>query len=103
MTLEDDSSVTVNSRTGSYSAVWKGVEITRNNSVFCPIDTMRIAFYSLEEKTLEYPIPQSWTGKQINARALYKDHAEEYKFTLNGSTLSVKVMPRRPVIVYIEL
>lgn len=103
MTLEDDSSVTVNSTTGSYSAVWKGTEITRDNSVFCPIDDVRIAFYSLEEKTLEYLLPQSWTGKQINARTLYKDHAEECEFAVNGSALSVKVKPRRPVIVYIEL
>jgi hypothetical protein len=100
--LEDNSMVSINSKTNDYFALWNGAEITRNNSVCCPIDDERIAFYSLEENILQYPIPKEWEGKEIKAHALYADHTEEYPFVLEDNTIWVKVRQRRPVIVYIE-
>ena len=60
MKLSNNSSVTIDySIPEKFSANYMGTQIMDGNSITCPIDNNRIAFYSKTEKTLTYPITAS--------------------------------------------
>lgn len=102
LTIENNSTVTVNIAEGTYSAIWNGTEITRDSSVYCPLDEERIAFYSIEDKILNYPVPGEWAGMEIKARELFADRSEPYNITVFGGNIYVSAKSRRPIIVYID-
>lgn len=103
MYLEGNSSITVNEAANTYSVKLNGVEVCKNDSVFCPLDRTRIAFYSLNAEELSFPVPVDWTTVIIKANALYAGRREPAAFRIAEGRIFVKVSPRVPVIVAIEV
>ncbi len=98
--LERDSHVELDIRSGSYSATCDGVEITRDQATFCPIDEHRIAFYSSHARQLTYPLPRTWQADRIRARALSLEGRKFHQARCVDGMISVAVEAAQPVIVY---
>jgi Endo-alpha-N-acetylgalactosaminidase len=100
MELEDQSKVAMDATGTSYSVVWKGKTIAKNDSTTCPIDANRIAFYSRTGGHLIYPIPLHWRPAQITARSLTVDGREEFFLRIEAGQMIVEAPARVPVMVY---
>jgi len=99
MKLSNNSSVWIDySKPENFSVDFMGFRIMDGNSITCPIDQHRIAFYSKTEKTLSYPIPKSANKTLIKVRALYEDKSEEFPFKIVNGNLEITVPACRPVI-----
>lgn len=102
ITLEGNAKIVVNLTSWSYHAFWDGNEISCTGSVFCPMDDKRIAFYSVEEKTLQYPVPSGWDETMIRAKALFEGHSDAWPIEVSAGMIHVNVKRQRPVIVFID-
>jgi hypothetical protein len=100
MELEDHSKVTMDATSTSYSVVWKGETIAKNDSTTCPVDAGRIAFYSRTGGRLTYPVPLHWTPAEITARSLTVDGREEFPLRIEEGQMIVEAAARVPVMVY---
>jgi hypothetical protein len=100
MELEDHSKVTMDATSTSYSIVWKGETIAKNDSTTCPVDAGRIAFYSRTGGRLTYPVPLHWTPAEITARSLTVDGREEFPLRIEEGQMIVEAAARVPVMVY---
>jgi hypothetical protein len=103
LTLEDSSRIERDTTSRAYSAVWKGVEIARDDATFCPIDEDRVAFYTREAKELRYPLPEGWAATDIVARSLSLSGRTEFPVQVKAGELVVNAPARIPVIVYRQL
>jgi hypothetical protein len=103
MDLSNKSSVKIDYSTkDSFSAVYDGIQIMDGNSITCPIDNNRIAFYSKTEKTLTYPVPDLKNKALFKAKVLYEDRLENFPFKIDNGKIEITVPAGRPVILSIE-
>jgi hypothetical protein len=103
MDLSNKSSVKIDySIKDSFSAVYDGIQIMDGNSITCPIDNNRIAFYSKTEKTLTYPVPVAKNKELFKAKVLYEDRFENFLFKIDNGKIEITVPAGRPVIFSIE-
>lgn len=101
MTLSNNSSVKIDySKDESFSAIYNGAKIMDGNSITCPIDNNRIAFYSKKQKTLTYPMPVGNDGKKLKAKALFEDKSENVPFEIVNGNIVITVQACIPVIFY---
>lgn len=98
--LERHSSVSLDTKTGSYTAELDGLTISRDNATTCPIDEQRIAFYAKTAQKLTYPLPAGWTAADLKARALTTQGRNVHKVECADGKIVVEVMPHQPVIVF---
>jgi hypothetical protein len=98
--LERNSHVELDTRSGSYSATYDGIEIARDHATFCAIDEHRIAFYSSTPRRLTYPLPLGWQADRICARVLSLEGRKSHQARCVDTVISVHVEAAQPVIVY---
>jgi hypothetical protein len=98
--LERHSSVSLDTKTGSYTAELDGLTISRDNATTCPIDEHRIAFYAKTAQKLTYPLPAGWTAASVKARALTIQGDDVHEVECVEGKIVVEVMAHQPVIVY---
>jgi hypothetical protein len=92
-------SVTLDWNNTRYSITVDGIEIARDHSTFCPFGDDRLAFYSLEPRTLSAPLPAGWNPEAVTAHRLHALRTPEpHPFECDGRTVSVAVPARAPVI-----
>ena len=101
MKLIDNSSVTIDySIPEKFSSEFMGIRIMDGNSITCPMDKNRIAFYSKTEKTLYYPLPTNRDKSLYRVKVLYHDRSENYPFEIINGNIVVNVPEKQPVIFY---
>jgi len=101
MKLSNNSSVSIDySKPEKFSAVYMGIRIMDGNSITCPMDKKRIAFYSKTKKTLSYPLPVKVNKSLLKARILYEDKSENYPFEIINGNIVINVPESTPVIFY---
>ena len=101
MKLSNNSSVEIDySKEESFSAVYNEIKIMDGNSITCPIDNNRIAFYSKRQKILSYPIPKEKDPESIKAKLLSEDKSENYPFEISNGNIVINVPENQPVILY---
>jgi hypothetical protein len=100
LSLQDRSQITLSRDGKAYSATWKGVKITENGAVFCPIDADRIAFYATEARVLRYPLPADWDAAVVTARALSLEGRAPFAVSIETGQITVAAPAGQPVIVY---
>jgi len=81
-----------------------GIDVLQDDAVFCPLggaDRLRkIACYSITPRTVSVAIPRGWNAAEITAVTLYPDRREKTSIQPQGSSISIALEARRPVIVY---
>lgn len=93
-------SVTLDWNTTRYSIAVDGIEVARDHATFCPFGDGRLAFYSLEPRTLSAPLPAGWNPEAIAVRRLSaRQDPESFPFECDGRTVAVAVPARTPVVV----
>ena len=101
MTLSNNSSIKIDySKAGNFSAVYNGIKIMEGNSITCPIDNKRIAFYSKIERKLSYPLPQSENKENYKAKVLYGDRKDDFPYKIVNENIEITVPAGLPVIFY---
>lgn len=101
--LEEDSSIRSNTKTGEYSVVWRGREISRNESVFCPVNEKKIAFFSKRDGELSYPLSKARCGSRPKVYEITEDGPKDCGgYVLEDGCLKVRVKAGYPVIVKFE-
>ncbi len=82
----------------SFTAFYRGVRIMDGNSLTCPIDNKRIAFYSKTERKLTYPVPLGKDTSRFKAKALYEENSRDFPFKIVNGNIEITVPAYRPVI-----
>jgi len=99
MTLSSNSSIRIDySKDEDFSAVYNGIKIMEGNSITCPIDNKRIAFYSKTERKLSYPLPQSKNKERYKAKVLYDDRNDDFPYKIVNGNIEITVPASQPVI-----
>jgi len=75
-------------------------DILRDDAVFCPVGTEKIACYSITPRTVAIPIPLGWKPAEVTAAALYPDHREAVSIAWRDGAAELNLEARRPVMVY---
>ena len=101
--LEQRSEIEMSTDGGSYTAVFQGVAIAKDDATFCPIDDHRIAFYSRTARQLRYPLPASWKQNEVTSRTLTLQGPIACKMQIIGNMIVVEASPKQPVIVYANI
>lgn len=98
--MEKNSSIVYTPATGAYSVCFCGEEISRNGQLFCEIDPMRLAFYSLTADTLRCRIPADWGSENsLHAYSLTENGRIPASVRIDNGYAVVETVPRIPVIV----
>lgn len=101
MKLSNNSSIEIDyKKDGRYLVVYNEIKIMDGNSITCPIDDNRIAFYSKSQKVLSYPIPKGKNPKSFKAKLLFEDKSENYPFKVINGNIIIDVPENQPVILY---
>lgn len=97
--LSGGATILLDEKLHRHEAIYNGATILQDWSLTCPLDDRRIAFYSREEKALNYPLPQ---GASVgNVEALYPSHRESLPYTIVDNHIHIQVPAQRPVFVYL--
>lgn len=100
--LENGARITIDTANDSYLAEINGVEIARDESTSCPIDSNRIAFYSRVPRELRYPLPSAWDPSKVLGRRLALQGRVLHDIRCADGMIVVRVDARQPVIVYAD-
>ncbi len=100
MRLEGDSKIMMDATSTSYSVIWNGKTIAKDDSTTCPVDGRRIAFYSRRGGRLSYPMPPGWNATEITARVLTVDERKPLPVRTESGEIVVDCPARVPVMVY---
>jgi hypothetical protein len=101
MELDNHSAVRIDyGNKEGFSAVYQGIQIMDGNSLTCPVDKNRIAFYSKTERTLSYPIPENADKSKFRAKVLFDDRETDFPYKLVNGGIEITVPSCRPVIFY---
>lgn len=101
--LQEDSAIYLDERSGEYRVIWRGEEISRNESVCCPVDEKRLAFYSKREEELIYRLPGEFAGKVPEVYEITEEGRKACdRFEMREGCLKVKVRGGYPVIARFE-
>jgi len=84
----------------SYTVFLNGAEVARENAVYCPLGTGRIAMYSIADGPLTATIPEEWDVKEVTGYALSSTNKRPVELTWKGRTVTVAIRARQPVILY---
>lgn len=98
--LDQRSQVRMDADGQTYTAMFCGVEIAKDDATFCPIDEHRIAFYSRTARQLRYPLPSTWDRTEVVARTLTLQGSTAFKMQVVDGLIVVDINPKQPVIVY---
>ena len=98
--LEDGVLIESSSPQMSLRIVVNGVEVLRDDAVYCPVTTgsaavEKIACYSISPRTLKVPIPPDWEIKEVVAFALSANGRETASFDRSADTISPPIEARR--------
>lgn len=86
-----------------------GVDILRDDAVFCPLASpdaapdsppAKIACYSIQPRTITVPLPTSWQATDAVAVALHTDRREAVKIEARDHAVAIPLEGRRPVMLY---
>jgi hypothetical protein len=98
--LAGNASIDLDSGRQTYAITIDGAEVARNASTFCPVDSDRIAFYSVEAAELTAKLPSTWDRRAIAAFALTTERPLEMPMVVENELVKVAVRAQQPVIVY---
>jgi hypothetical protein len=98
--LEGNSHIVLDWATKKYSIVLNGVEVARDDSTFCPVDSDKIAFYALEPQRLTAMLPKGWNAEEMVAVALSTDKPIPVDFHVDGNQIRVSVSAQQPIMIY---
>jgi hypothetical protein len=98
--LERNSHLALDWANKNYSIVLDGVEVARDNSTFCPVDSDKIAFYALTPKILAATLPGGWKAEEMIAVTLSTDKRIPVDFHVNGDQIRVSANAQQPIMIY---
>jgi hypothetical protein len=98
--LEANSKTEMDTASGAYQVVWKGVTIAENESTTCPLDDNRVAFYSRGGGRLKFPVPAHWNAAEITARSLTTAGRMHVSVRMERGSMTVDAPARVPIVVY---
>ncbi|PYY22647.1 MAG: hypothetical protein DMG62_12355 [Acidobacteria bacterium] len=98
--VEDNAVIDIDWNAKAYTASLDGSPICSEAGTFCPLDTDRIAFYSLTAQELTANLPRGWQASEVRASKLSANGAEEFQISVDGSRVKARVEARIPVIAY---
>jgi hypothetical protein len=98
--LDTASAIWMDTANSSYGVKWNGATITANESTTCPVDAMRIAFYSKAGARLSYPLPAHWVAAEVTARRLTVNGREPFPVQVEEGQIVVDPPAQTPVMVY---
>jgi hypothetical protein len=77
-----------------------GVDVLRDDTLFCPLGETRIACYSITPQTITVPLPAAWNADKVVAVALYPDRREKTAIQQRSGKVRLSLESRRPVMLY---
>lgn len=98
--MTPNTNITIDWVAKTYSIMLNGAEIATQDSVSCPINDDKLAFYSLSSKTLRAPVPANWKTEQITGVTLTSDNRTRAEVRIADGVMEVTTTAQRPVIVY---
>lgn len=102
MAVDENSFIRSSRQTGEYRIAWQGREISRNESVFYPVDENKIAFYSKTDAKLRYCFPEGFDGKIKEVYEITEEGRKAYEnFAIWENSVEVDVRGGYPVMVRI--
>ena len=98
--MTPDAQITVDWAAKTYSITLNGAEIATHDSVSCPINEDKLAFYSLSPKTLRTPLPANWDPNEIAAMTLSAETRTSTPVRVSNGTIEVTTVAQQPILVY---
>lgn len=98
--LEGDCRIEIDKAGKTYRVTVGGAVMADQESLFCPLDADRIAFYALNANKLSAPWPKGWNPNDAAAVALSVGKREEVRINHGAGGIEVSVAAQQPVIVY---
>jgi len=98
--LSENSTLLLNKMKKTYSVNYRGIDIARNGTTFCPLDDERLALYALVSGVVTAPLPTGWDPTKLVAVALDTERHWEIPIESENGSVKVSIPARRPVIVY---
>jgi hypothetical protein len=98
--MEGSSHVVLGWSKKSYSIVFSGVEVARNDRTFCPVDNDKIKFYAVAPQTLTAALPAGWKAEEMVAVALSTDIRLPVEFHVEGNQIKVSANAGQPIMIY---
>jgi len=92
--------ITIDWAAKTYSVTLNGTQIATNDSVTCPINDDKLAFYSLTAKTLRTQLPPNWRADQVAAVTLSTKSRTRTEVRIAGQAIEVTTAAQQPVIIY---
>ena len=98
--MTPETHVTIDWAAKTYSVILNGTEIATHDSVACPINDDKVAFYSLTPKTFRTPLPPTWKADQITAVTLSTKGRTRSEVRVANGAIEVTTSAQQPIIVY---
>jgi hypothetical protein len=98
--MTPDTHITIDWAAKTYSVTLNGTEIATHDSVACPVNDDKIAFYSLTPRTLRAPLPRAWKADQITAVTLSTNARTRTDVRIANGMIDVTTAAQQPLIVY---
>jgi Endo-alpha-N-acetylgalactosaminidase len=92
--------ITIDWAAKTYSVTLNGAEIATHDSVSCPINEDKIAFYSLTPETLRAPLPANWNPNEIAAVTLSTETRTPAAVHVTNGIVEVSTAAQQPILVY---
>jgi len=77
-----------------------GVDVLRDDAVFCPLGETKIACYSITPQTITVQLPAAWNANEVVAVALYPDRREKAALQQRSGKVRLSLESRHPVMLY---
>lgn len=98
--MEENTHVSIDWARKAYRVVLRGSEVAHEDSVFCPIDRDKVAFYAITPQKLRAALPAGWKHEEMSAIRLSTGQRHAAVFDVVDGFIEVGVDVRQPVIVY---
>jgi hypothetical protein len=98
--MAPNAQITIDWAAKTYSVTLNGNEIATHDSVSCPINQDKIAFYSLTPKTLRAALPPNWNPSEIAAVTLSTETRTAATVHVANGTIEVSTAAQQPILVY---
>jgi len=98
--LEGDALIESDLTAKTLRVALKGVDVLRDDAVFCPMGNDKIACYSITPRTITVPLPSGWNAATLTAVALYPDRREKAAIEQKADGVVVTLEARQPVMLY---
>ena len=97
--MTPNAKITIDWGAKTYSVLLNGAEIATHDSVSCPINEDKLAFYSLTPKTLRAPLPANWDPNEIAAVTLSTKTRAPAPVHVSNGTIEVSTAAQQPILV----